>query len=206
VKVHDAKHNPAGVPFKSKRPAPEPIEDCEDGQAITMPPRTGAALSLAELEKQGPVHQIPGHTKTHSLGICSDGSLVLIGKEDGVVSNKAPLFQLKGKFAVGNAAAAIMKDKRNWVEYKLSADSVVWAITPAAPNVAGGPTGSKPTKGKTQQAVMTLNAFLKALEVAGHVKVQLRMHTAERPNPSFSPEALAGVIVCLATVRAMKSA
>ena len=97
------------------------------------------------------------------------GDLYVEGASDGVLSSLEPLFQIQGKFKVGQAGSDLMSQGNSWVSWDVTGDSLV-ACRSAAALTKPLPGGLRP-----------LNEFLGVLELNGHVRVKIKTHgTAER--------------------------
>jgi hypothetical protein len=93
------------------------------------------------------------------------GDLYIHAEAATVVPDDVALYILKGTFRTGQKAVTLMREGGNWVEWNMTASSIV-AITSTMPTISPLPTGCQP-----------LEKILAALEVAGYVRCKLHKHS-----------------------------
>ena len=169
VKGHDDVFNPSGVPWKPKRLADVSLDAMPEAKSVRIPPLPGAPARVEDL--QGPVMSVPGPSPAlYDLLADQKGQLFLKGRADGVALKTQPLFQVRGKYLLGNPATAAMAGKSSWIEYLLDAQSLIMPTTKVEE-------GSQLSI-KAEPTV--LSKFLQDLERAGHVQPKLRLHAIDR--------------------------
>lgn len=172
VTAHNQEFNPTGVPHKPKRLAETAVADLDTANPdpLTLP-LPGASEPQDEVGyKAANAVKVDSGNALADFFVTSKGGLVLQGKEDGLLSHTDVLFVLRGDAKQGPAAAKLMKDAENWVAYKLTPESLV-AVT-----------FTTPIKKEFPSEPIRLKDCLRLLEDAGHVKVQLYLHTVSRDS------------------------
>ena len=128
-----------------------------------------------------PVTSVSGPTPVHyDLLADQKGQLFLKGRADGVALKTQPLFQVRGKYLLGNPATAAMAGKSSWIEYLLDAQSLIMPTTKVEE-------GSQLSI-KAEPTV--LSKFLQDLERAGHVQPKLRLHAIDREKLNLAQLAI----------------
>lgn len=106
---------------------------------------------------------------TAILLVTPSGDLYVEGFSDGVLTNTEPLFQIQGRFKVGQAGTDLMNQGNSWVNWDVTGESLVTC------RASGALTKPLPV------GLHPINEFLGVLEVNGYVRVKIKTHgTAER--------------------------
>jgi hypothetical protein len=95
---------------------------------------------------------------------------------DDVISDIKPLLLARGKYITDAAATAVMTKKDGWVQFSLTANSLV------VPTLETSKPHNIPT------APMTVNQLLEKLETLGFTVIKLRCHTITRAIPSAAEQ------------------
>ena len=104
-----------------------------------------------------------------SLTASPQGDLYILAPSAAVVPHDKFLYLAKGKFVLGQkAAAAMQQEGHNFLEWNMTASTLV-AVNPTLP---------LPTQ--LPQGVLPLDTFLVALEAAGFTRVKINKHTCDR--------------------------
>ena len=171
LEQHNREFNVSGVPFKGrKRESDVDVEAlaADDAAAVTLPmPGPDEPQDETALEAAKALVCNSGHA-SHSFRVTKQGKLYLVAKEDAVLSCSEAVFVIRGDAKQGPAAVKCMKEPTGWVPYKLSPSSLVSVSF------------TSPVKGEWTETPLPLQVFLKQLEDAGHVRVNVHLHTVTR--------------------------
>ena len=173
---HNEKVNRSGKNWTSggsKRPADVETQDLPEARAVVIHPREGQPTTLGELghPSRGKLRQL--HQGDYSL-LSSQDELWLLAHKDTVISDLAPLLQVRGKYEIDATAQDILSKKKHWLNFSLTSETMVTC------DVTGL---DKPNNVPTSP--LLLNSLLSKLEVLGYPVIKLRVHTIKSPRLSW---------------------
>ena len=108
VDGHDKEFNKSGVPFKAKRSADVPLLEVAESNAITIAPDPACPATKEALLAASKGQEVQASKGPFEFVVTESGELYIIATDDVVADKKEPLFLLRGRFKVGQAANALM--------------------------------------------------------------------------------------------------
>jgi len=109
IQEHDKGYNPSGVPFKSKRPAEANPEDLEkENLAVAIPRLADGPTTKDALKEKTSFQVLQGKQAFMEHVVTEKGDYYIWGIDDGILPKDEPLFQLRGRFKLRQAATAVM--------------------------------------------------------------------------------------------------
>ena len=181
VRIHNAKFNPLGVPWKGDQKRTQPEEPSETPEELAQP--LCATLGDPATKEDAMAKYGAGHVVQHTqagveLVVFPDGQLFIWAPKEPVILNmQSPLGLLRGEFKLGTEAAQVA-DKPN----------VLWAIEDDQVMVQAS---TEPAyTPKCPMAPVTLQTFLLYLASQKQISVEIANHKCKRAGDHFeiSPE------------------
>ena len=181
IAAHNKEVNPSGKNWTTtsggtKRPPEVATADMPEARAVVIDPRQGQPTTMEELRH-------PSRGKTRELA-CGDYSLIaskdelwLLANQDTVVSDLAPLLQVRGKYEIDAVAQETMANKAHWLNFSVTAQTLVTCEITGLPQDKQHDVPTSP---------LPLNSLLAKLEVLGYPKIKLRVHTVSSPRLSHT--------------------
>jgi hypothetical protein len=172
---HNKTFNPSGVPHRAgRRPADMAVEEAERAASAALlqsPPGTPSTIDDLRVKCPDGLREVPLQSGC-SLFLAPGHGLYLVNTRavEVLVELAEPLFQLRGTWCQQevDSNALMAKVGANWIDYNVTADTVVMAKCVGEPAIPL-PSGA-----------IRMEALLQALERAGQVRVALQNHTCER--------------------------
>lgn len=171
---HDKKFNPSGGLHSvggsgQQKRSLDPVTQNDDEQGKPFPSQDSDPKTLAEL---GEISRVQG-TGLYDLVVDAAGQLFILGLDDGVLTNKTELCQVRGNFVVG-APAQDARAKKTVLDWKITDTTDVVSAT------------CKPVLNRAWSAQPApLQDFLTYLEEEGCVRVKVIQHTVEKDEGKF---------------------
>ena len=174
IDEHNATHNPSGVPYKGDQKRPAEVDSLQEEEA---------AVSLPALQETWealkPDVELAGPSSNVKVGI-KDGSLYLLGVEDGVVTAKDALACFWGRYLCDSTDKKDIAKNKDKLPWKMTDTNYVASFTIATEKNPKADLVSFPA------SPQSLAAFLHHLEknsVANQTVEMQELTYSQSPNP-----------------------